>query len=307
MSKKPQIEEIYRPPRAADYLMVLVTVSIWGGSFASTKYALAQAEPSLILFLRFILTIPVLAAGCIAEKTMRLPTRRELPILAFLGFQGIYFHQGIQAVAMKTAGAGNANWMMVASPAVVAVLGWAFLGEKISRRAAAGLLLAAAGVTLVLALGTVKETAESTTFGSWGDYLMLASVLNWGVFLVISRNYLKEAMPPAFSIFWELVLSSVFAFITTIVVGTDYSVIPSFTAGTWSAIIFLGALSSGLAYLLWYKALSAIPVAKLTVFQFLQPVAGMVISYLLLGERYTLWLALGAVMIMSGIWMVNKK
>ena len=33
----------------------------------------------------------------------------------------------------------------------------------------------------------------------------------------------------------------------------------------------------------------------------------MVISYFLIGERYTLWLAFGAAMIMSGIWLVNKR
>lgn len=208
---------------------------------------------------------------------------------------------------MKSAGAGNANWMMVASPAVVAVLGWLFLKEKMSFRAAAGLLIAAAGVVLVLAAGTVKETAESASFGSWGDWLILASVLNWGIYLIISRKLLKSEMTPAFCIFWELVFASFFAFAATFVVGTNYSVIKVFTTGTWTAIIFLGALSSGLAYLFWYKALAAVPVAKLTVFQFLQPVAGMVISYMLLGERYTIWLLLGAVMIVAGIWMVNRK
>ena len=284
-----------RAPRALDYAMVLCAVTIWGGSFAATKYALAQAEPSLILCLRLAMTLPVLAAGCALGRELRLPTAHEAFVLALLGFQGICFHQGIQAVAMKTAGAGNANWMMVASPAVVAVLGWLFLKEKISRGAVAGLALASAGVALVLAAGTVKETAESVSFGSWGD------------FLVISRKLLKSTMTPAFSIFWELVFAAFFAFLATLIFGTDYSVIPGFTAGTWLSIIFLGALSSGLAYLFWYKALAAIPVAKLTVFQFLQPVAGMVISYLLLGERYTIWLVLGAAMITAGIWRVNRR
>ena len=292
---------------ALDYLLVVVTVSIWGGSFPATKYALAQAEPSLILFMRLTLTLPVLAAGCALARELRLPSAREASVLAFLGFQGIFFHQGIQAVAMKTAGAGNANWMMVASPAVVTLLGWLFLKERISRFAAAGLVLSSVGVALVLAAGTVKETAESASFGSWGDFLMLASVLNWGVFLVVSRRFLKHDMPPSFSIFWELLFAALFAFIATLVFGTDYSVIPSFTAGTWLAIIFLGALSSGLAYLFWYKALAVIPVGKLIVFQFLQPLAGMVISYLLIGERNTVWLALGALMITVGIWLVNRR
>ena len=122
-----------RAPRALDYAMVLCAVTIWGGSFAATKYALAQAEPSLILCLRLAMTLPVLAAGCALGRELRLPTAHEAFVLALLGFQGICFHQGIQAVAMKTAGAGNANWMMVASPAVVTVLGWLFLKGRYER------------------------------------------------------------------------------------------------------------------------------------------------------------------------------
>ena len=294
-------------PRLYDYIIIFTTVIIWGGSFASTKYALAQAEPSLILLLRFLFGIPVLAVGCLFEKSLRLPTKEEAVILLLIGFQGIYFHQGIQAVAMKTAGAGNANWMMVASPAIVALLGRVFLGEKISPAGILGLILSAAGVTLVLAWGTVKETAETGSFGTVGDYIILLSVLNWAVFLVASRKFLKTKMSPAFSIFWEMIFAALYALATTFAVGTDFSQMPSFTAQTWAAIIFLGALSSAFAYLLWYKALAVMPVAKLIVFQFLQPVAGMVISYFLIGERYTLWLALGAVMIMSGIWLVNRR
>ena len=143
--------------------MVLCAVTIWGGSFAATKYALAQAEPSLILCLRLAMTLPVLAAGCALGRELRLPTAHEAFVLALLGFQGICFHhqgicfhQGIQAVAMKTAGAGNANWMMVASPAVVAVLGWLFLKEKISRGAVAGLALASAGRAFPSARGATS-------------------------------------------------------------------------------------------------------------------------------------------------------
>ena len=294
-------------PRPKDYLFAMTTVIIWGGSFAAIKYALVQAEPSLIILLRFIFSIPVLFAGCLIEKKFRFPTKKEALILLFLGFQGIFFHQGIQAVAMKTAGAGNANWLMVGSPALVALLGAIFLGEKISRAGIAGLIISAVGMALVLARGTAAETAEAGSFGTAGDYIMLLSVLNWAVFLIISRKLLKGTMHPAFSIFWELVFALCFAFITSLIVGTDYSLVLNFTPQTWLAIIFLGALSSALAYLFWYKALSVMPAARLVIFQFLQPIAGMIISYFLIGERYTIWLVLGAAMIVTGIRLVNKR
>ncbi|MBQ9882131.1 MAG: DMT family transporter [Synergistes sp.] len=291
----------------SDYTIAVLAIVIWGGSFPALKYSLAWGEPSLILVLRFFFAVFPLAVGCRLEGTMRLPAPKELPLLLFMSFQGIFFQHGLHAVAMKTAGAGSANWMMVASPALVALIARIFLKEKLSKTGIAGLLLAVAGIVCVLARGTVKGGVSAGSFGSQGDWLVLFSVFNWAVYLVVSRKYLKNALPPAFSIFWELFFAFLYALAASFIVGTDYSRITDFTMQTWIAVIFLGALSSGFAYLLWYKALSVFPVARLAIFQFLQPITGMLVSYLLIGERYTIWLAAGAVMIVSGICLVNKR
>jgi drug/metabolite transporter (DMT)-like permease len=288
------------------YAMILATVTIWGGSFASTKYALAQAEPMVILWLRLAIAMPVLFAGILWERSIRLPSKNEAVALFLMGFQGIFFHQAIQGYAMKTAGAANANWMMIATPALVAILGRIFLKEKISGRGICGMILAAAGVALVIGRGTVA-TANSGGFGSIGDLIMLLSVLNWAIFLIVSRRVLKKDLSPAFVIFWEMFFALMVATPFVIFIGSDFSVIPSFSSGTWGALIFLGAFSSALAYIFWFKALSVFTVAKVAVFQFLQPIAGVVISYFLVGERFTLWLFAGGAMILCGVWLVNKR
>ena len=288
------------------YAMILATVTIWGGSFASTKYALAQAEPMVILWLRLAIAMPVLFAGILWERSIRLPSKNEAVALFLMGFQGIFFHQAIQSYAMKTAGAANANWMMIATPALVAILGRIFLKEKISGRGICGMILAAAGVALVIGRGTVA-TANSGGFGSIGDLIILLSVLNWAVFLIVSRRVLTKDLSPAFVIFWEMLFALIAATPFAIITGSDFSVIPSFTTGTWAALIFLGAFSSALAYIFWFKALSIFTVAKVAVFQFLQPIAGVVISYFLVGERFTPWLFIGGTMILCGVWLVNKR
>lgn len=293
--------------RPVDYAIILLAVTIWGGSFASTKFALAQAEPMLIIWLRLLIGMPVLIAGVLFKKTLRLPTRDEFWPLILMGMQGILFHQGIQSYAMKTAGAANANWMMIAAPALVAILGRIFLKEKISKSGIFGLILSALGVMLVIGLGTIRGNAKSTGFGSVGDMIMLFSVLNWAVFLIISRRMLKTNLPSSFVIFWEMFFSLILCTPLVVVIGCDFSVIKLFTWQTWSSIVFLGAFSSALAYLLWFHALSVLPVARVVIFQFIQPLAGAVIAYYLVGERFTMWLFIGGTMILSGVWLVNRK
>jgi drug/metabolite transporter (DMT)-like permease len=306
MPSSSQIQAAQKQIRPADYAMILATVVIWGGSFAATKLALSQAEPMVVLFLRLAIGMPVLFIGVCLEGSLRLPTKGEALTLFLMGFQGIFFHQAIQSYAMKTAGAANANWMMIASPAIVAILGRIFLKEKISRSGICGLILSAAGVVLVVGFGTVRTVAVSG-FGSVGDLIMLFSVLNWAVFLVISRGALKTDLPPAFVIFWEMFFSLISAAVFVYAIGSDFSTVPSFTLSTWAALIFLGAFSSALAYIFWFKALAAFPVTKVAVFQLLQPIAGVAIAYILVGERFTIWLFAGGAMILSGVWLVNRK
>ena len=71
------------------------------------------------------------------------------------------------------------------------------------------------------------------------------------------------------------------------------------------ALIFLGAFSSALAYIFWFKALSIFTVAKVAVFQFLQPIAGVVISYFLVGKGSHLAVCRRGDDLR--VWLVNKR
>jgi drug/metabolite transporter (DMT)-like permease len=50
-----------------------------------------------------------------------------------------------------------------------------------------------------------------------------------------------------------------------------------------------------------------LPVSRIIAFQFLQPFAGALIAYLLLGEHFTIWLFAGGITIMYGVYLVNRK
>lgn len=295
-----------RSARCVDYFVILCAVTIWGGSFAATKYALAATEPMMVILLRLAIGMPVLLLGVLYDRSLRLPSKSEFWPIFLMGIQGILFHQAIQSYAMQTAGAANANWQMVAAPAFVAILGRVFLGEKMRRAAIAGLVLSAFGVVTVLGFGTIRE-GSGGTFGSVGDFIIFLSVINWAVFLVLSRRFLKSDLPSSFVIFWEMFFSLIVCIPFAWFIGCDFSAIQNFSLGTWSALVFLGAFSSALAYLFWFHGLSVFPVARVVVFQFLQPLAGAAVAYALIGERFTLWLFVGGAMTMCGVWLVNKR
>lgn len=246
----------------------------------------------------------VLGAAAAYCGELKLPTAKQALILAMLGFFGFLFHIGIQTVAMETSGSANANWQMTASPALAALLAAIFLKERLTVRSICGMLTAFVGVALVLSFGT--QGASGLTAYNFGDFLITLSMLNWACFMIITRwLFSREKYPPIFTIFWEMFFAAVLCIPVLAMMRTDTSVIGRFTWQTWGALILLGFLCSGLAYIFWYIAAARIPVARLMVFQFFQPLVGVIVGYFVIGERFTYWLLPAGAMIIYGVWLVN--
>ena len=291
--------------RLCVYAAALLSVVVWGASFAAAKVALAQASPLTIVFMRFALALVMLALLAAVCGELRLPTKKQAAVLAFMGFMGFYFHLGIQTIAMETSGSATANWQMAAAPAMVAVLAAVFLKEKLSLSGVCGIIAAFAGVMVVLGLGTKGATGLSAYH--IGDFLISVSVLNWAAFMVITRWLFKGgSYPPIFTIFWEIFFACLMCLPTMFALGVDITAAASFTPDTWLSLAVLGFLCSALAYVCWYYAAERIPVARLMVFQFFQPLVGALVGYVVVGERFTPWLFVGGAMIISGVWSVNR-
>ena len=75
----------------------------------------------------------------------------------------------------------------------------------------------------------------------------------------------------------------------------------------WAGIAFLGIVCSGLAYIFWYDALQALPVAQTGAFLYLEPVSTVIVAALILGEQLYLFTMMGGVLILAGVWLVNRK
>jgi drug/metabolite transporter (DMT)-like permease len=74
----------------------------------------------------------------------------------------------------------------------------------------------------------------------------------------------------------------------------------------WLAIAFLGIFCSGLAYIFWYDALKALPVAQVGTFLYIEPVVTVIVAAIVLYEKISLATLLGGLLILLGVWLVNR-
>ncbi|MEI7846564.1 MAG: DMT family transporter [Chloroflexota bacterium] len=290
--------------KAIIILEALFAVVVWGGTFVATKFALREASPATIVWVRFGIGVLILGATVAIRKQFIIPKREEWAYLALTGFIGVTFHQWLQATGLITAQATVTAWIVATIPIFSALLGWIFLREKLNPIRILGIVVATLGVLLVVTRGNLASIL-SGHFGTFGDFLILISAVNWAVFSVLSRRGLAQH-PPALMMFYVMLFGWLFAGIWLFGFGPGLSEIRTLTSAGWGSILILGILGSGLAYIAWYDALKALPVAQLSAFIYIEPLVTMVVAAMLLSEAVTLAALAGGAITIMGIYLVNK-
>jgi drug/metabolite transporter (DMT)-like permease len=290
--------------RSRAVIEALLTVIVWGASFVATKVALRYASPDVVVWLRFAMGVVILGIAVLAGRKFALPEKRDWLYFALLGFLGITFHQWLQSTGLVTAQASTTAWIVATIPVFMALLGWLALKEKLSWVQIGGILLSAFGVLLVITRGNLVQLTTGK-FGTVGDFLILISAPNWAVFSVLSRRGLKK-YPATLMMFYVMAFGWFFSSILFFAQGglTQIGIIPW---DGWTGIAFLGIVCSGLAYIFWYDALQALSVAQTGAFLYLEPVSTVIVAALILGEQLYLFTMMGGVLILAGVWLVNRK
>jgi drug/metabolite transporter (DMT)-like permease len=291
--------------RSVAIFEALATVSIWGATFVATKIALHEVSPATIVWLRFTMGIAILGVSAWARKELSPPARRQLPMLALLGFIGVAFHQWLQSNGLRTAAATTTAWLVATTPIFIALLGWVGLREKLSGIQWAGVGVAALGVLLILSRGDLSVLHFGGPL-SQGDVMVMLSAPNWALYTILSRRLLVS-MPPSKMILYVMLAGWLYITIWAFGFGPGTSELSALTTRGWMAVAGLGIFGSGLAYIMYHDALHFLPASQLGVFLNLEPVITMLLAAPILGEPLTIIVLFGGAMIVAGIYLVNRR
>ena len=291
------------PSRAR--ILLLTACVLWAVSFVATKVALDAAPPLVVVTLRLLISalcfLPWIAA---TGGTKGLGGVRSLLRLFVLSLFGTSLHYGLQTAGLQFTTASNASLYTTTGPITILLLSALFLGERITTRKALGVVLAVAGVLVVMG----PETLVAFDLGGHlkGDLLVLASLVMWGLFTVYGKKMIDELGALRVTA-WVTVIGAA----TMIPVGwaearaTGFS-LTDITAEAWLAIAFLGVACSFLATLLYFVALGLSESQKVGVYLYTIPPMTAVVAALYLGEVITPNLVVGAMLVIGGVALTER-
>jgi drug/metabolite transporter (DMT)-like permease len=275
---------------------------IWSSAFTSAKIALEYAPPLLMLSGRFLIA-GLIAIAFAAALGDRLPQRRDQWVrIIVLGIcqNGLYL--GLMFVAMTAIAGGLAAIIGSALPLVVAALAPAFLHERISPLKALGLFMGFAGVIWVMQnhLGDAAPSGLSQAAGI-GLAALGTIALGVGTVLVKQGNFGTGLM---MVVGLQMLVGSV----VLAPFGLALESVSEFTI-TWqflAAITYIILFPSLAATWLWFTLLLRTSATEAGSYHFLNPVFGVGIAWLVLGERVGWVDWIGVALVAVGILVVNR-
>ena len=282
------------PPHGV-YLALSLQVLISAGTYLAGKRAMEELPPITVVLWRFFVSAAVFALLLLVTKGPKLPPRAELPRVLMLGLLAGPLNQMFFFYGLAHSTAAHAALLYALTPLGVYLLSLARGRERVSPRAGLGILTALTGV-VVLLLGRGLAQAQGSLFG---DLLILAAVAAWVVYTTEGKPFAARAGPVR-ATSWSMIAAALLTLPVAPFAARPLQVLES-SVPARLCILYLAVLTSVVAYLLWYYALSRTEASKVAIFSNLQPAATALAAWLILDEALHWELAVGGVLIVAGV------
>ena len=288
------------------HFVAFIVVAIWGSTFVFTKLLLQNGlSPAQIFTLRFIIAYVLLLAFALTKRRFRLfcDNWRDELLMVVLGITGgsVYFLAENAAMLFTTA---TNTSLIVCSCPLFAMLLFAIVyrhSERISKIQALGSVIACLGMAVVVLNGHFVLHLSPL-----GDMLAFAACLCWAVYSLL--------MKPATQRYSSLFITRKVFFYGLLTILPYYIFVPGFPPVEvllrpevlWN-LLFLSVVASMICYILWNWVIGKLGAVIATNWVYFNPITTIIFAWLLLHEQITVWFLLGTILILSGMYLAERK
>lgn len=288
--------------RLQGHLLALFSVLMWSTTFISTKILQESFSSIEILFIRFAfgyLILFLLRPRMLAFEGWR---REGLYMLA--AASGIFLYYYMENVALEHTMAGNVSVLVSTAPFFIALVYKLFR----PRETKLGLFFTLGFVVTFIGLVLIAFPAGSGfSLNPMGDGIALAASIIWGFYsYFVDRIALfghDVIMTTRRTFFYGLI----FMIPVLMVEGFSVSLEEMCDPVNLMNLFFLGLGASALCFVAWAGAIGRIGAVVSGQYIYIIPAFTLVFSFLILGERITLQSALGAILVMAGLFVSNIR
>lgn len=272
-----------------------------GATYFGTKHALEGLPEMTVVAVRTLVAAAVLVplAGLPALRALFAGGRATWIPLLTMGLGGYALPIALGNYGIRHSSATNAALLIGVEPIAVMLLGALVLRERLSGLRGVALGLGLAGATTIVANGIPLVTARYSPHLA-GDLLLVASGVAWAVYSIagkwlLDRHSSLDVTTGAIVVALPALLPLAALELPQLEVGPKLGPALAWAAG-------VGLFASALGTLLWNRALESMDASTLAGFVFLQPVTGVLLGVLALGETASAYALAGGALVFAGVY-----
>ncbi len=288
------------PKRLLGGIFLTLAASVWGGMFVAVKIAVEYIPPIPLVWMRYIVAFVVLAAVVVYQRENLKIARKDIALLLSIGVIGHTISIVTQEYGTMFSSAQMGSVITSATPAFMLIFAAWLLKEKMTVRKILSIILATVGVILIAGVDSMDMSKQL------GAFCSTVAALTWALMSVMLKLIPSRYSPLQINFY---------AVLTAIICLTPVN-LPTVSALPWDKIlqleiigcvVYMGAISTAIAFLLWNKGLLLMEAGASGLFFFFQPIVGTFLGWLILDEQITLSFWIGSLLIFIGVFLVTVR
>jgi len=273
--------------------------AIWGASFMFMQIAAAELGPLPTAALRVGLGALFLLPLLIWRGQASLLRRHWLPVL-FVGLLNSGIPFTLFAFALLSITTGLSSIINASVPMFGALVAWLWLGERPGRWRIVGLVLGFVGVSLLAWDQAGIKSNQTGLHPLWAMLACLGACISYALAASFTRLYMQD-VPPLVSATGSLIGAALLMAVPAVWLWPAQA--PSSKA--WASLVVLGALCTGVAYMLYFRLLASAAPSRALAVTYLIPLFAVGYGIALLGEHVTAGMGLSTGVILLGTAMAT--
>jgi drug/metabolite transporter (DMT)-like permease len=276
-----------------DWILLIVPGAIWGASFLFIAEGLEAMAPNGVTFTRILVGFLILALFPGSRRAIR---REDWPGTALVGVLWMAFPLSMFPFAEQHVSSALTGMLNGAVPLFTAIVAAGIARRWPSQGIALGLAVGLAGGVL-MGLPTIGQ-GRSTALGV---LLILAALVSYGFALNVARPV--QQRNGALPVIWR---AQAVALVLTAPLGLPEVLRARWSPGPLFSMLALGALGTGVAYVLTVMAAGRVGATRASATAFLIPPVALLLGVLVRGEHVATLSVLGGVVCLAGAWLMRR-
>ena len=280
------------------WLLLVLCNMFWAGNYVFGKYVVTEMSPFWITFSRWFLASFILVAiAYMVEKPDWRVVVKQWKTLTVMAILGIIIYTLLLYEALNYTSSTNAALVSALNPALMAIFAAIILKERITKLQVLGIGFSLMGVLIILTRGNLGQVLQGSF--NRGDLLMLAAILIWTIYSIISKRL--KLVPPITATAASAVIATIIMAPFAIYQGIDLSTLSKVA---WTGIIYITIFPSVFSFVFWNIGIKELGANKTAIFLNLIPVFTAIISWSL-GNEMTMAQLLGGLLVFIGVYVTT--